>query len=306
MRIFPVPFSNVSHERNIADTKGTHAAPLRIRDIYEKWQAHGVSFLSDEFLPAALEFDKLLYHEFYGSGYHLLKEVIAMFPEYQGGYIEHLAAKTYRSAKNGRVAFLGGDHSISYHLFRKFAEHHGRENSFLIALDAHPDLMNKGVKAPYHSDWLRFVIERDGFPAERVLALGWREPEAEEIEFVDSHAGLEIFPMYVIRENGLTPVLHDVAASIGEAKEAARHPERFAVYVSMDFDVFDPSVAPGVTTQSQFGLSATEAITLVKTLAKMPEVKAVDMVEIDPALDHADRTAKVAIAFLREFSAYSP
>ena len=302
MRIFPVPFSNVSHERNIADTKGTHAAPLRIRDIYEKWQAHGVSFLSDEFLPAALEFDKLLYREFYGSAQCPRPEVT---PIYQSGYIERLATAAYRQRKNQRVAFLGGDHSISYHLFRKFARHYGRENSFLIALDAHPDLMNKGVKAPYHSDWLRFVIGHDGFPAEQVLALGWREPEAEEIEFADSHAGLEIFPMHAIRENGLTSVLHDVVGSIRTAKEACEHPERFAVYVSMDFDVFDPSVAPGVTTQSQFGLSATEAITLVKTLAKMPEVKAVDMVEIDPALDPADRTAKVAIAFLREFSAYS-
>ena len=55
-----------------------------------------------------------------------------------------------------KAIFLGGDHSITYSLFKAFSEKF--QNPSLIVFDAHPDAM-KGIKPVSHEDMNRELIE---------------------------------------------------------------------------------------------------------------------------------------------------
>src|SRR5258708_31006983 len=65
------------------------------------------------------------------------------------------------------------------------------------------------------------------------------------------------------------------------------------VYVTFDVDAIDPAFAPGTGTPVPGGLSAREALALVRGLAGL-DVRGGDVVEVCPPLDHADVTCHLA------------
>ncbi len=70
-------------------------------------------------------------------------------------------------------------------------------------------------------------------------------------------------------------------------------------YLSFDVDAIDPAHAPGTGTPVAGGLSAREALALVRALGGLRLVGA-DLCEVAPALDHADITAHLGAAILFE------
>ena len=70
-------------------------------------------------------------------------------------------------------------------------------------------------------------------------------------------------------------------------------------YLTFDVDAVDPAFAPGTGTPVPGGLSAREALALVRALAGVRLV-GMDVVEVAPALDHADLTAHLAAHLLFE------
>ena len=78
-----------------------------------------------------------------------------------------------------KVVFIGGDHSITFPIFKAFLEEH--DNPFLIVFDAHADCMSP-MKEPTHEEFLRGIIE-NGFSPENVILIGVRKIEREEKKF---------------------------------------------------------------------------------------------------------------------------
>ena len=69
--------------------------------------------------------------------------------------------------KDFKVCFVGGDHSITYPLFKAFREKNAKP--FLIVFDAHADCM-PSMKEPTHEEFLRRIIE-DGFDPAKVMKI---------------------------------------------------------------------------------------------------------------------------------------
>jgi agmatinase len=94
----------------------------------------------------------------------------------------------------------------------------------------------------------------------------------------------------------------DEIATRGIARLCAELRERIGrrpVYLSFDIDAVDPAYAPGTGTPVPGGLSAREALGLVRGLAGLRLVGA-DLCEVAPALDHADITAHLGAAVIHE------
>jgi agmatinase len=72
------------------------------------------------------------------------------------------------------------------------------------------------------------------------------------------------------------------------------------VYVCWDMDVFDPSVAPGVTTPSWGGLSAREGLRLIRALAGL-DLVAFDINALSPPHDISGQTGSLAAQVALEF-----
>jgi len=70
--------------------------------------------------------------------------------------------------------------------------------------------------------------------------------------------------------------------------------EGFA-HVSLDMDVLDPEVAPGVGTPVRGGLSYREAHLAMELIAEAGVASSLEVVEVNPILDRENETAKLAV-----------
>ncbi len=187
-----------------------------------------------------------------------------------------------------KTIYVGGDHSISYSLTRSFfdfCQNSGRE-SCLIVFDAHADCMIP-MKEPTHEEWLRKLIE-DGFPVKNVLLVGVRNIDKEEIRFL-KEKGIRILSMNSLLENLSESC--DILMEFSNGKE---------LYVSIDIDVIDPAFAPGTGYCEPGGLSSREFIYLIQRINKIKNLRAVDIVEINPFKDENNKTVKLGAKILGE------
>jgi agmatinase len=272
MRVFAVPYSNSHPGVNIARTGGTIDAPRAVRNLYEKYLKRNVLFLKENGLYANLVFADLRLSDFEDN-------------------IESFALSVFKRSLGERVAFLGGDHSITYYTFSAFRKYYGKRAA-LIALDAHPDLCRKGKEAPFHSDWLRRLLD-DGFDPQRVLCIGWRDAERDELEFAKAH-GIKVLDMAQIRSMGVSQVVNEVRRWAEEISE-------WQGYLTVDMDVADPSLVPAVTTPSPGGLDQHQMTELIKGLATL-NIFAFDVVEIDPQRDFNNFSLLWVLKVLREMA----
>jgi len=71
------------------------------------------------------------------------------------------------------------------------------------------------------------------------------------------------------------------------------------VYISFDMDCVDPAYAPGVSVPVPMGLSSTDAVYLLKEIAKKGIV-GMDVMEVCPSFDVKDRTSHLASRIISE------
>ena len=67
------------------------------------------------------------------------------------------------------------------------------------------------------------------------------------------------------------------------------------VHVSLDMDALDPAIAPGVGTPVQGGLTYREAHLALELVAESGLAGSLEVVEVNPVLDHENRTASLAV-----------
>lgn len=191
-----------------------------------------------------------------------------------------------------KTIFLGGDHSISYSIARAFwdyCENLGREPC-LIVFDAHPDCMpvTKGSERyPNHEEWLRALTEQ-GFPAKNILLVGVRNSDAAESEFL-REKNIRTISMNRLLEN--LEEMCDVIMEFSDKKE---------LYLSLDIDVVDPAFAAATGYREPGGLTSREFIYLLQRINKIKNLRAVDLVEINPQKDENNLTIKLGAKIIAE------
>jgi agmatinase len=80
--------------------------------------------------------------------------------------------------------------------------------------------------------------------------------------------------------------------------ELAGEPDDCYYYITLDIDVLDPAVAPGTATPVINGLNLNELVTLFRRLLPNKRIIGLDLVELDPTLDHHGLTTQCAINLL--------
>jgi arginase len=192
---------------------------------------------------------------------------------------------------------LGGDHSIALGSIGAMARAHGPGG--VLWVDAHGD-MNRPEGSPsgnVHGMVLAALLgwAGDGFasdawplPAldpERVALVGVRILDEGEKELLNSR-GLFVLTMSDVDRMGVEP-------AFSQALERIAGPG--FVHVSFDMDSLDPTVAPGVGTPVQGGLSYREAHLALELVAESGLMSSLDIVEVNPILDRENATAKLAV-----------
>jgi arginase len=211
---------------------------------------------------------------------------------------ERIAERVRLAAEEGDVPLvLGGDHSVALGTIGGLASIHGPGGA--LWFDAHGDL-NTPRTTPsgnVHGMPLAAALGRAGpgfeserwpIPAldrDRVALIGVRSLDGGERELV-REAGVAVYTISEIDRRGVEPVLR-------EALELVRRAP--FVHVSVDLDFVDPEVAPGVGSPVRGGVSYREAHLMMELVAESGLLGSLELVEVNPILDHENVTARLAV-----------
>ena len=187
-------------------------------------------------------------------------------------------------ASGALLASIGGDHSVSFPLISAF-ERYGPLTVVLV--DAHLDYRDVflGLKFTNNSPFRRV---RELPFVKRIVTVGARGLKSTNAEYMDSlrHGNL-IFTAEAVADRGAA----SIAAEIGDLG---------SYYVSLDIDGLDPSIAPGTESPEASGLTFRQARDLLRALGRQGKPVGVDLVEVNPYLDHAELTQHISVQLLIE------
>jgi len=209
------------------------------------------------------------------------------------GNIEETNDNIYCKAKEvlkntNKPLFLGGDHSITFPLVKAFKEVYS-ENPGIIVFDAHPDAENDFMP-PSQEDLICGLVNQGIIKPQNIILVGTRNWDKNEIEFMQKHK-IKYFSMKEISREGI----HEASESI---MSIAKNFDD--LYISIDIDVLDPAFAPGTGYMEPGGLTTRELLFFLHRLKRMKNLKAYDLVEINPSMDVKDMTSKVGAKILVE------
>ena len=176
---------------------------------------------------------------------------------------------------------IGGDHSITRQIINPIAKKHGKIS--LVYFDAHPDFVSSTTN--YYGSVINDVLSNIEITSS--VQIGIRTPEQEELDNIKKF-NLKIITPFDIQAQGIKKVADSILSKLGDK-----------VYVSFDMDCVDPSYAPGVSVPVPMGLSSTDAVYLLKEIAKKGII-GMDVMEVCPSFDVKDRTSHLASRIISE------
>jgi arginase len=115
--------------------------------------------------------------------------------------------------------------------------------------------------------------------------IGIRSVDAAEKQLV-REARIGIYDMRRIDEVGMKRVMEEALADMADDTH---------LHVSFDVDFLDPSIAPGVGTTVRGGPNYREAQLCMEMIADTGRLGSLDIVELNPAFDKRNQTAKLAV-----------
>jgi arginase len=211
---------------------------------------------------------------------------------------QRIAQLVTRTTREGRVPLvLGGDHSVVLGTLSGLRDAHGPGGA--IWLDAHGDLNSPDTSPSGNVHGMvlaaalglageRFREDGWGLPAlapGRVALVGVRSLDDGERKLLQD-SDVRVFTMSDVDRLG-------VERAIRESLTHVAGPG--FVHVSLDMDVIDPEVAPGVGTPVRGGLNYREAHLALELIAESGLLSSLDVVEVNPILDRENQTGRLAV-----------
>ena len=166
------------------------------------------------------------------------------------------------AANSALVGVLGGDHSVTIGAVR--AQRALHPSLSVLYLDAHADLRDEYMGTPWgHASVARRLLEICP-----VAEIGVRSLSTPERAF--------------IRETKLPVVFWPSGMTADELASWAMANLTQEVYVSVDLDVFDPSLMAAVGTPEPGGMGWAEVTSLLRAVATQRRVVGFDVTELSP------------------------
>lgn len=179
--------------------------------------------------------------------------------------------KVYRRVKNllkdkKFIIILGGEHTVS---LGSIKAHGGFFNDLsILHLDAHSDMRDS-----YEGDKLSHacVMMRAKEMVEKIISVGIRSMDSSELKNIQRHRIFYAEEIYKSR-NWIKKVTQRLSKN---------------VYITIDLDVFDPSIMPSVGTPEPGGLGWYQVLDLLKSVSGNKNIVGFDVTELCPSKNKA-------------------
>ena len=161
---------------------------------------------------------------------------------------------------NSFPTFFGGEHSVSIGIIKAMRDQY--KDLSVLQLDAHADLRPTYMDSPYNHACALY----DSSQYDNLVQVGIRSADKEEMQYAQAD---NVF------------FAHDMHRSRAWMQESI---DRLGdqVYLTIDLDVFDPSVLPATGTPEPGGIHWYDMLSYLKMLFKQREVVGFDIVELAP------------------------
>ena len=172
---------------------------------------------------------------------------------------------------------LGGDHLITLPIVEEIIRVY--PHFYLIQIDAHTDLRENYLgETLSHSTVMRRVVDRLG--EKRLFQIGIRSGTEDEFKLAKKMSSI-------------------ISPNREALRSMVRRLRNQPVYITLDLDVIDPSLLPGVGTPEPGGFTFERFLSLLKELQSL-HVIGFDMVELTPDYDPNQISSITASVILRE------
>ena len=201
--------------------------------------------------------------EVYKKGVHILTEIIEDHSPEE--VFKAVYARTVELLKSNKfLSFFGGEHSVSIGIIKAYQEKY--KNLSVLQLDAHADLRAEYDGSPYNHACALHQASKET----NLVQIGIRSMDHSELSFLKkSHCYFaeDIF--------GQTEWMEDSIRKLGDD-----------VYLTIDLDVFDPSIMPSTGTPEPGGLLWNSTLQYLKKVFETKNVVGFDIVELAPIQDY--------------------
>ncbi len=202
--------------------------------------------------------------------------------------------------KNGNIIpiMIGGDHFCSFPVIKSIGDHFNKKEEFgVLIFDAHLDFYQEWDKGVYsHATLTHRIYDLDYINNKNLFIVGARDIDIPELELVKQD-GLEYLSAHQLLE-GLNNYIEKIIDFF--KKSGIKY-----LYISIDIDALDPSIAPGTGFAMPGGFSYRELWQILKSITENFEVIGFDLVEVAPNLDLENRmTCNLAAKLIIELISF--
>lgn len=198
--------------------------------------------------------------EVYTKGIHTAKEIIS---KTSNGMVSMVYKEVKKILDDNKFPIvLGGEHTVSLGSIKAHAEANDRIS--ILHLDAHSDMRDSYQGSKYNH---ACVMARAKEITDNTVSVGIRSMDSSELGNIN-------------RKN--TFYASDIRKSEDWIKKAAARLSK-DVYITIDLDVFDPSIMPSTGTPEPGGLGWYEVMDLLEHVSKKKNIVGFDVVELCPS-----------------------
>jgi guanidinopropionase len=198
-------------------------------------------------------------------------------------YYESLAAADVRPVS------AGGDHGVTLPILRAIGD--PDSPVAILQIDSHHDTHGSIFGEPdNHASFVRRVIEEGIVEPTAVFQVGIRGTlyNPNDLDWAREH-GVNVMRAEEFFDIGLERAVERMLEVVGDRR----------VYITIDLDGVDPTIAPGTGVPEPAGLSHRDCRAFVQALGEHDVIGA-DVVELSPPLDPTGGTARIATNLLFE------
>lgn len=257
----------VPYEGTVSFRAGTRFAPESIRHVSRNMETYS--------LRANLDLEDVKIHD--------LGDIFCVHGDHNATLRRIETVIRDLISQNKTPVIIGGEHSITYASVKAC----GAE--VVISFDAHADMRDQyplGLMNT-HATVMRRLSELLG--PKNIIEIGIRGFCKEELNYIKKSGILYFTPKHL-----QTWTIYDIIKSIQSYISRANR-----IYISIDVDVLDPSVAPGVSNPEPEGITTTMLLDIIEEIAS-DKVVGFDVVEVCPPYDLSEVTSMQATHIIFE------
>jgi guanidinopropionase len=203
---------------------------------------------------------------------------------------DDIEAYVRRIVESGAIPLAaGGDHSVTYPIFRALATPEAPIG--MIHIDAHTDTWGPFRGSKYHHGApFRLAVEAGVLDPKRTIQIGIRGGQNSPDTWEYSRdTGMRVVFIEEFEDLGVDAVIAEARRVVGDGP----------TYITFDVDGLDPVYAPGTGTPEPGGITTREALRMLRGFRHLDLVGA-DVVEVSPPFDPSGNTALVGATIMFE------